>query len=281
VTEPLFALVDAARDKERENAVLRLVSEAGRDAASLYSGRRADRLASAAPYIVRITGRIPRFASDFWEKSSGVILASASPIEELRAHFKRLLVAETEARDTVYFRFYDPRVLRIFIPSCSPAQARRFFGPVAWFLVEGRAGGPPQRFVAPPPEAQNGASGEPAEAKSEFFGLRDDQIDLFRRDEAERFIERMVALLKREHMKDVAAWPSVEAAVREAIPRVERYGITREDDLETFLRFMAVLGPRFDEDEALTWAGEILRGRARVPRRLAALKKALTERRLG
>jgi hypothetical protein len=280
--EPLFALFDAAKDNGKENAVLRLVSEAGSEAMSLYSGRRAERLASAAPYLVRITGRIPRFIYEFWRKTSGIVFASASPLEELRAHFKRLLIVETEARDTVYFRFYDPRVLRIFLPSCTPAQARRFFGPVAWFLVEGKAGSPPQRLVPPPPPAQNGASGEVIEPEPELFGLRDEQMDLFRRDAMERFIERMVVLLKREHMKDVATWPSVEAAVREAIPRAESYGITSEDDLERFLHLMAVLGPKFDEDEALPWAGEILRERVTgVPRRLAALKKALTERRLG
>jgi hypothetical protein len=74
----------------------------------------------------------------------------------------------------------------------------------------------------------------------------------------------------------------VEAAVREAIPRAEGYGISSEDDLERFMHLMAVLGPKFDQDEALPWAGEILRERVTgVPRRLAALKKALTERRLG
>ena len=63
----------------------------------------------------------------------------------------------------------------------------------------------------------------------------------------------MVALLKREHMKDVAAWPSVEAAVREAIPRVERYGITREDDLETFnIALEPGIPPYFARQEAFS-----------------------------
>jgi hypothetical protein len=181
--DPLFALVDAAREK----AVPRLVSDAGPDALSLYSGRRAERLASAAPYLVRLTGeRIPRFVSEAWGKSSGIVFASALPIEALRAHFKRLLIVETEARDTVYFRYYDPRVLRIFLPSCSSAQARRFFGPVAWFLVEGKAGGPPERFAPPPPPSPNGAGSEPVEPDRELLGLRDEQLDLFRRDASER-----------------------------------------------------------------------------------------------
>ncbi|NUQ76628.1 MAG: DUF4123 domain-containing protein [Polyangiaceae bacterium] len=183
--EPLFALIDAARDKENKknkNSVLQFVSEAGSEAVSLYSGRRAERLASVAPYLVRITGRISRFLSDCWGNTSGVIVASAAPIRELRAHFKRLLIVETENLDTVYFRFYDPRVLRIFLPSCSPAQARRFFGPVAWLLIDGKAGGPPERFLPPLPVTQNG----PIAPEPELFCLRNEQIELFRQDAGER-----------------------------------------------------------------------------------------------
>jgi len=276
--EPLFALVDAARDK----SVPRLVGEAGSEAVSLYSGRRAERLASSAPYLLRITWeRIPRLTSELWGKSAGIVLGSTRPIAELRAHFKRLLTVETEAGDSVYFRFYDPRVLRVFLPSCTPAQARRFFGPAAWFLVEGQAGGPPIHFAPPPPEVLQEANGAPVDPEPELLILRKEQLELFRRDASERFIDQMAALLKKEHAREVAAWPDVNAAVREAVPRAERYGITSEADLEKFIRLMAALGPKFDEDEALPWAGEILRRQAVGPRKLAALKKALTERRIG
>lgn len=275
--EPIFALIDAAREK----TVPRIVTEAGPDAISLYRGRRADRLASAAPYLVRMDkNRIGRFASELWGQGTGVLFGSTASMEELRAHFRRLLIVENEARETLYFRFYDPRVLRVFLPSCTPSQARRFFGPVAWFIAETKSNA--ARFAPPPPQSHAQGSAAPAEPEHELFGLREEQLELFRRDARERFIEGMVALLKKEHAKDVAAWPDLEGAVRAAVGRAEGYGISREDDLERFLRLMAVLGPTFDDDDALPWAGEILRRRViKAPRRLAALKKALTERRLG
>jgi hypothetical protein len=36
----------------------------------------------------------------------------------------------------VFFRFYDPRILRRFLPVCTPAETRQFFGPVMQFWVE-------------------------------------------------------------------------------------------------------------------------------------------------
>jgi hypothetical protein len=37
----------------------------------------------------------------------------------------------------LYFRFYDPRVLRVFLPTCTLQQTAEFFGPVSSYLVEG------------------------------------------------------------------------------------------------------------------------------------------------
>jgi len=35
------------------------------------------------------------------------------------------------------FRYYDPRVLRAYLPTCSPAELNTFFGPVTAFITEG------------------------------------------------------------------------------------------------------------------------------------------------
>lgn len=54
--------------------------------------------------------------------------------------------------EPMYFRFYDPRVLRAFLPACGGAELSELFGPArmllaeqaepqaahAWSLVEGR-----------------------------------------------------------------------------------------------------------------------------------------------
>ena len=37
----------------------------------------------------------------------------------------------------VYFRFYDPRVLREFLPTTTHAELLHFFGPVQEWLTEG------------------------------------------------------------------------------------------------------------------------------------------------
>ncbi len=45
-------------------------------------------------------------------------------------------VVEIEQGKSLLFRFYDPRALRVFLPTCSAQEVRQFFGPVASFHVE-------------------------------------------------------------------------------------------------------------------------------------------------
>ena len=37
----------------------------------------------------------------------------------------------------VLFRFYDPRVLRVFLPTCTPKEVLEFFGPIKRYVLEG------------------------------------------------------------------------------------------------------------------------------------------------
>ncbi|GAA4343211.1 DUF4123 domain-containing protein [Flaviaesturariibacter amylovorans] len=106
---------------------------------SLYAHPKNDLLHSVAPWIFEYPGP-PAFAEFFrtegWGQSWGVLVGSGADINELHRHFRRFLTVRLEDGEELYFRFYDPRVLRVFLPTCSPAQLQEFFGPVGTFIVE-------------------------------------------------------------------------------------------------------------------------------------------------
>ena len=72
-----------------------------------------------------------------WGNSWGIFLATSVDLATLRQHLRRFLMvkAETDDKD-LYFRFYDPRVLRVFLPTCIPEETTEFFGPIRRFLIE-------------------------------------------------------------------------------------------------------------------------------------------------
>jgi hypothetical protein len=133
--QPLYALLDAARD----DLVYALLQTSKEQYQSLYEGPKGERLAAVAPYLVRLPPESPLLeplARQGWGKSWGVYLTSPQPFAEVRRHFRRFLLVRTEAGEELYFRFYDPRVLRAFLPTCLPAEAAAFFGPVTAYWVE-------------------------------------------------------------------------------------------------------------------------------------------------
>jgi hypothetical protein len=133
--EPLYALVDAARDP----LVLALLLEADEKYASLYEGPKGDRLASSAPYLVALpteSAFLATLVDEGWGNSWGVYLRCDKPFDEVRKHLRHFLLVDLDGQKPVYFRYYDPRVLRPFLPSCTPQETAEFFGPIRSLSME-------------------------------------------------------------------------------------------------------------------------------------------------
>jgi hypothetical protein len=134
--QPLYALLDAARDP----LVLAILFESKQEYQSLYEGTEGEKLSAVAPYLVRLPNDSPLLevlARAAWGKSWGVFLTSDSPFTDIRRHLRYFLMVKLPEGKQVYFRFYDPRVLRVYLPTCTADETRTFFGPIKCFLVEG------------------------------------------------------------------------------------------------------------------------------------------------
>ena len=134
----LYGIVDTARDRglyERVAATLEHVC--------LFAGELPAPLRRTAPYLVNLS-RNPDFVALWrrqWGQSWGILCASPADLVALRRHFRRFLQAKLPDGSVVLFRFYDPRVLRAYLPSCEAAQLRAWFACVDAFRVETDRGG--------------------------------------------------------------------------------------------------------------------------------------------
>ncbi len=136
----LWAVLDAARDER----VLELIGESSLSFRSLYDGTQGEQLGSVAPYLVELPpgeDLLRILVEESWGDSWGVFLRCSSvDLRELRRHLRRFLRVRDEAGKTLIFRWYDPRVLRAFLPACTADEARQLFGPVEAFMIEGWEG---------------------------------------------------------------------------------------------------------------------------------------------
>jgi len=151
--EPLYAVLDAARG----GRILQLVREAVEPHRSLYEGAPGEPLEDVAPYLVGPFGPesrlLERLVEEGWGKRWGIFCASGRSFRDVRRHLRRFLVVEIDdTGERVYFRFYDPQVLKRFLPTCSPRQEEELFGDLRAFFVEGERG--ELRRLAPRPTPQ-------------------------------------------------------------------------------------------------------------------------------
>ena len=134
--EPVFTSLDAARE-DRLPAFLQAY---GVEHFSLYEGDGGDQLKDVAPYVALLPKNsqlLPLLMKEGWGKSWGVYFNTQSPLPKVRDHLRRLLTVKDDDGNLLYFRFYDPRVLRVFIPTCTPEESSDFFGPISRFVAEG------------------------------------------------------------------------------------------------------------------------------------------------
>jgi len=117
--------------------------------ACLYRGELKPDMAQVAPYLVRLepgSQFTDWVAVDGWGKHWGVFLRSTDQLAAVRRHLRSLLVVHDPDGQPLKFRFYDPRVMRVFLPTCNAEQLASFFGPIDSFLLEDESGNTLVRF---------------------------------------------------------------------------------------------------------------------------------------
>ena len=129
----LYAVVDAAS----EPTIVEWLRETEPTYECLFEGRRATDLAEEAPYLLRLDR--PKQLTDLvhraHDRSAVVYLHSTQGFARVRRHLRRIMLVKTEGGDVLYFRHYDPRIARVFLPLCRPAQLPWMFDDVvaSWF----------------------------------------------------------------------------------------------------------------------------------------------------
>ena len=131
-----YCLLDAARMDDEMDQAKEL---AGPDQfLCLYAGSAEETLSHVAPYLFMLEK--PAFTNwvltEGWGQSWGVFVVSEAEPLALHQHLKRFLYVRPANGPALYFRFYDPRALRLFLPTCNADQLQAFFGPVRYFITE-------------------------------------------------------------------------------------------------------------------------------------------------
>ena len=134
----VWVVLDGARDSRIHLALL----ESRLEYRCLFAGPLTRELEMAAPQLVELLPghRLTlRLLDEGWGQSWGIFLRIDDPAN-LRPHLRTLLRVQDEDGAKMLFRFYDPRVLRVYLPTCTADELRQMFGPIDSLLCEGDGG---------------------------------------------------------------------------------------------------------------------------------------------
>jgi len=136
----IWMLLDAARDKR----IFPLLLSYHLEYRCLYNKPVPPVMEPVAPYLVQLEfedTESRKLIEQAWGNSWGVVLRSDAHIDRLRRHFHDLLIVMGPQQQRLFFRFYDPRVLQVYLPTCNYSELRTVFGPVEAFWIEDAATG--------------------------------------------------------------------------------------------------------------------------------------------
>ena len=137
-TREVYAVMDAARDER----ILPLLRASHLPHVCLYE-EVPQELLEVAPYLVLLRREAPgvrELLERAWGHAWGIFLTSSEDVSGVRRHLRRFLKVRDGQGQRLYFRYYDPRVLRTFLPTCDASELRRFLGPLHELLLEDETG---------------------------------------------------------------------------------------------------------------------------------------------
>jgi hypothetical protein len=138
---PRWSKVCAVLDCARDERIFTAVERCHLDKSCLYAGRIPWVLQRAAPHLVVLEPGDPfthYLIDEGWGQSWGIYLRTDRPMMDVRRHLRSFLRVKDEAGKYLIFRWYDPRVLRIYLPTCLQPDLRAVFGPVEAYYCEGQ-----------------------------------------------------------------------------------------------------------------------------------------------
>lgn len=132
----LYAVVDPTRD----DRVVELLREHVDTFANLYEGDATQSLPEAAPYLVQLRSDsklLARLIEEGWGQRWAIYLSSERPFKKLRRHLRRFLMVHKDSdAQKVYFRYYDPQVMRLLLDIATPAQRQDLYECVDAFAID-------------------------------------------------------------------------------------------------------------------------------------------------
>ena len=140
-TDTVYGVVDCARDPQ----IWPMVKATDLFKACLFAGNVSAAMLAAAPQVIKLTPAAPftqQLMESGWGNSWGIFVTAARPagIKDVRKHLRQFLLVKSPNGKKLLFRYYDPRVMRVYLPTCNEEECNTLFNPIVKYVMESANG---------------------------------------------------------------------------------------------------------------------------------------------
>lgn len=246
----LFAILDSCALPGTVNKAKELGEER---AISLFNQTTLEDYYAVAPYLFKVDQSTVQWISDISGEAASILIFAKPVFQELLPHLQHFLMVSLPDKRRWFFRYYDPRILRAYLPSCQPAELHQFYGPIRAFGFREINERSVHLFEHEP-------SPESAPIRyDQLWTIRPEQYKLFGGVATENFVDRIEGHLS-ERFSDlvVKLGPAkTRELVLSGINRARAYHLNSEQQVCTYIDLVFTFGPDFDERQP--WAAVILK----------------------
>lgn len=201
--------------------------------------------ADSGPCLVRVEPdeALMQHFEVHWRGRAGLLLASAAEIEVLVEHLRSLVHARVDGGQTVLFRYYDPRILPLWLETLSAQERDLYLGPV-------------KRINLPIAEGQDllvQRADLPVEARryadEPWLGLSAEQLDTLNGAKQRVFEDRLLEHLLNHFPDDLAHLDETQRRqlVRRCRDSAARHGYSSADEVARWSSLLLICGSDFPQ----------------------------------
>ena len=130
----VYAILDGASCPELLSRLEKHDGEHG----CLYGGDLAPDALKRSPFLVRLEAKSPLtdWLLSNWGSHFGIYAAGPADFALVRQHLRTFLMVRDPKGQHLFFRYYDPRVFRVYLPTCNEEEAAYVFGPLESYALE-------------------------------------------------------------------------------------------------------------------------------------------------
>ena len=130
----IWAIVDAAQDQK----VYWTLTNSFLNHCCLFAGKLPQALEMAAPYLVQLDpeDKLTTYLAENMGRNLGIFLRCDLGLKDVRKHLRSFLTVKDTRGQKMLFRYYDPRIMRVYLPTCNSTELQTIFGPIKAYWTE-------------------------------------------------------------------------------------------------------------------------------------------------